>query len=521
MSSTRTYFEPSGAPSSRTGLVGFDGDTARSGRAPGGLCPTVASAATRAAEGLRPAPRQVGGYVIRELIGRGGMGEVYRGEQVALDRSVAIKLLHPHLCQDPQVLRRFEMEARAASRLNHPNSVAVIDFGTDGGVPYLVMEYLPGRDLTSVVEREGMLPLCRIRRIIDAVLAALSEAHELGIVHRDLKPENVILTAHKDGTEGVKVVDFDLAQIKPARSTRFTAPGFAVGTPEYMSPEQILGNEVDGRADLYSLGVMLFELLTGQRPFRDHSVTRLTTKHLRNAPPDPRVVAPARVSAAMSAAILCALEKDASRRFASARDMAIALERAFAATAPASPVAERHRQGGFAPPTPPRDSAHGPPLLGLRSSASDSRGAELHEPRAALLRLERLGSAKLATGEVEQATDAFRRGLEIARSEAARTGEEESEAALFAFTLLLARALQRGGKLVEAEGALGEAIGRAGPGSLERARLLTALGRVRMARGREREGFACFEEALAMLVERRAPSGERGREVRVVLGDAA
>ena len=210
-----------------------------------------------------------GGYVILELIGVGGMGRVYRGEQQALGRTVAVKVIHSHLLGDESAGARFITEARAASRLNHPNSVGVIDFGkTDQGAPYLVMEFLRGRDLARVLYDEGPLPLRRVIDIVRQVLLALGEAHELGIIHRDLKPENIILEPMRGGGDFVKVVDFGLAKMRAEPTARnVTQPGIVCGTPDYMAPEQGRGDALDPRADLYAVGVILFLLLTNRLPF--------------------------------------------------------------------------------------------------------------------------------------------------------------------------------------------------------------------------------------------------------------
>src|SRR5580704_6309909 len=213
-----------------------------------------------------------GGYRVTHLVGVGGMGRVYCAEQVALGRTVAVKVVHPSLADEELTSARFLNEARAASRLSHPNSVAIFDFGrTDDGRPYIVMEYLRGRDLGRVAADEGPLPLARVVDVLRQTLGALEEAHALGIVHRDLKPDNVVLEPLRSGLDLVKVVDFGLAKILQeapmAGGPALTRPGLVCGTPEYMSPEQGRGDALDGRSDLYSVGVVLFELLTGRVPF--------------------------------------------------------------------------------------------------------------------------------------------------------------------------------------------------------------------------------------------------------------
>jgi len=278
-----------------------------------------------------------GGYRVTNLIGVGGMGRVYGAEQVALGRTVAVKVVHPHLANDEMASARFLNEARAASRLSHPNSVAIFDFGrTADGHSYIVMEYLRGRDLGRVAQEEGPLPLKRIVDVLRQTLAALEEAHALGIVHRDLKPENVVLEPLRSGLDCVKVVDFGLAKLlendAPVSGGRaLTQPGIVCGTPEYMSPEHGRGDPLDGRTDLYAVGVMLFELLAGQVPFSSDSATRTLLMHLTEATPDPRKVAPHRnIPAPFAELTLRALAKSRDERFQDARAFSEALEQALA-----------------------------------------------------------------------------------------------------------------------------------------------------------------------------------------------
>jgi serine/threonine protein kinase len=271
-----------------------------------------------------------GGYQIQELIGVGGMGRVYKGVQSMLGRTVALKVIHPHLLGDEQTVARFYNEARAASRLNHPDSVGIIDFGrTDDGILYLVMEHLGGKDLATVIAEEGPLPFKRICRILRHVLAALGEAHVLNVIHRDLKPENIICQRLRRGDESVKVVDFGLATIVGPGSSSITTPGLVCGTPDYMSPEQARGDELDGRSDLYALGVMLFEMLTDRLPFTDETPTKVVLRHIHDPVPDPRKVAPQRkIPDALAALTMRALSKSAADRFQSADEMDEALKRA-------------------------------------------------------------------------------------------------------------------------------------------------------------------------------------------------
>ncbi len=274
-----------------------------------------------------------GGYVILDLIGIGGMGRVYRAEQTNLARTVAVKIIHPHLVGEENAAARFITEARAASRLNHPNSVGVIDFGkTQDGQLYLVMEYLRGRDLARVAYEEGPLPFRRIVDVTRQVLAALSEAHHLGIIHRALKPENVILEPMRTGGDFVKVVDFGLAKMRAeAAQPSITSPGIVCGTPEYMSPEQGRGDELDARSDLYAVGVILFQLLTGRLPFEAESPTQVVLMHLSTPPPDPRKIAPERqIPDPLVGIVNRSLAKEPEDRFRDADEFAEALVAAFA-----------------------------------------------------------------------------------------------------------------------------------------------------------------------------------------------
>ena len=267
---------------------------------------------------------------MQEVVGVGGMGRVYKAEQSTLGRTVAVKVIHPHLLGDEQTVARFYQEARASSRLNHPNSVSIIDFGrTDDGVLYLAMEFLSGKDLALVMHEEGPLPMERICSILIHTLDALGEAHELGIVHRDLKPENIILRPLRSGEDLVKVVDFGLATIV-GKESAITKPGLVCGTPDYMSPEQGRGDPVDGRGDLYALGVVLFELLVGHLPYIDDTPTRVVLRHLNDPIPDPREEGPNRdIPDSLAEVTIKALAKSADERFQYAREMQKALREAL------------------------------------------------------------------------------------------------------------------------------------------------------------------------------------------------
>jgi serine/threonine protein kinase len=274
-----------------------------------------------------------GGYLILELVGIGGMGRVYRAEQTNLGRTVAVKIIHPHLVGEENAAARFITEARAASRLNHPNSVGIIDFGkSPDGQLYLVMEFLRGRDLARVIYDDGPLAFRRIVDVLRQTLAALAEAHSQSIIHRDLKPENIILEPVRSGGDFVKVVDFGLAKMRVETQQRgITSPGIVCGTPEYMSPEQARGDDLDARSDLYAVGVILYQLLTGRLPFEADSPTQVVLAHLTQPPKDPREVAPDRqIPARLVDVALKALAKDAKDRHQDADEFAAALADALA-----------------------------------------------------------------------------------------------------------------------------------------------------------------------------------------------
>ncbi len=282
-----------------------------------------------------------GGYVLLELVGVGGMGRVYRAEQKALGRTVAVKIIHPHLLGDESASVRFITEARAASRMNHPNSVAVIDFGKNGSQLYIVMEFLRGRDLARIAFEEGPLPFRRVVDILRQVLAGLSEAHHLGIIHRDLKPENIVLEQLRSGGDFVKVVDFGLAKMRAEVAPNVTSPGIVCGTPDYMAPEQGRGDPIDARSDLYACGVIIYQLLTGELPFEGDSPTQVVLMHMSKRPLDPREAAPSRnIPKSLAELTLKALEKDAKDRFQSADELSEALAVALAEAEPRRPSGE-------------------------------------------------------------------------------------------------------------------------------------------------------------------------------------
>ncbi|HEX7998971.1 MAG TPA: protein kinase [Pyrinomonadaceae bacterium] len=228
-------------------------------------------------------------YRIEELINEGGMGAVYRSTHVLMEKTVAIKVLHPALAADDKIVARFSREAKAASRISHPHALNVTDFGeSDNGVVFLVMEYLHGKTLKEVIHEGGPMPLTRVVEIIRQVCGALEAAHGEGVVHRDLKSDNIMLVDVSGGGDWAKVLDFGIAKIteKVGQDPALTAPNLIIGTPQYMSPEQCSqASEIDARSDIYSLGIILFEMLVGHVPFTGESPTAVMMKHLQDAPP--------------------------------------------------------------------------------------------------------------------------------------------------------------------------------------------------------------------------------------------
>ena len=224
-------------------------------------------------------------FTILEKIGQGGWGGVYKAYQHSTRREVALKVLRKDVAQDNQARRRFHREAEAVSKLKHPNTVTVFDFGeTADGLLFIAMEYVEGRSLDAVIREEGPLTPLRTVRIARQVALSLFEAHNKGIVHRDIKPPNVMLTSHGDGTEFVKVLDFGVAKLASVESA-LTSTGSTFGTPEYMSPEQVQSKDVDHRSDLYALGVVMYEMLSGKPPFTGNSAVTVALSHIRKRPP--------------------------------------------------------------------------------------------------------------------------------------------------------------------------------------------------------------------------------------------
>jgi eukaryotic-like serine/threonine-protein kinase len=287
-------------------------------------------------------------YRVESILGEGGMGRVYRARHVRVPREAAIKVLRRALIADAYAVAAFNREARnAASVGDHPHVAAVYDFGeTSDGLVFLAMEFIEGETLTRCLEREPVLPPSRAVEIVRQVAAGLSAAHELPepVVHRDLKPDNILLKATRDGSDWVKLVDFGIAKAAKRDTQMLTTPGLVVGTPRYMSPEQLTGAPVDTRSDIYALGIIAYQMLTGRMPFpstsREEEVTiswalqRLTTEPLRLAEIRPEVDWPE----AAEDALARALAKDPAQRPPTAAALAQSLARAFGLSTPSSVV---------------------------------------------------------------------------------------------------------------------------------------------------------------------------------------
>lgn len=290
----------------------------------GALVPTDESAAEDALIG-----QIIGGrYRVTGVLGEGGMGIVYIGEQQmgSTVRKVAIKTLHSHLSKDPSVLARFHRECGTVAQLEHPNTIKFFDFGsTADGTLYIAMEFVKGEPLSDTIEKRGPISPDRVLKIMKQVCGALEEAHDQGIIHRDLKPENVILTERAGEKDFVKVLDFGIAARSESadaqKEQKLTQQGMVLGTPPYMSPEQFTGKALDLRSDIYSLGVMAYEMLTGKLPFEADTPWQWATQHMTAQPLPFEVTAPtSAIPEALRAAILRALAKERESRQDSAKE---------------------------------------------------------------------------------------------------------------------------------------------------------------------------------------------------------
>ena len=267
--------------------------------------------------------RKLGNYDIIRLIGRGGMAGVYEANQPSLNRTVAIKLMAQSISEDPSFVQRFQIEAKTITRLEHAHILPVYDFGQEGDALFIVMRYLDAGTLEDRIKPGGM-DLKEAVDLFSQLASALDYAHSKGVIHRDLKPSNVLV----DRQGSAYLSDFGIAKSLEAGTQNLTGTGGVVGTPTYMSPEQGLGGELDGRSDIYALGVILFEMLTGKVPFTGDNPMQVMLKHINDMPPFPSALNPA-VTPAIESVVMRALAKEKESRFATARDMSSALQDAY------------------------------------------------------------------------------------------------------------------------------------------------------------------------------------------------
>ena len=323
---------------------------------------------TDSAEAALLGRRIAGKFLIESLIGVGAMGAVYKARQVTLDKTIAVKVMHPDRARDAMYAALFQREARAASRLDHPNSVRVVDFGQEpDGLLYIAMEYFAGRDLLRVLSDDWPLPAGRIADILAQALAAIAVAHDMGMVHRDLKPENILVQMGTDdeGTarDVVKVCDFGIAKFtepsdtQSSRGGKRLTEGVVIGTPHYMSPEQGQGEALDPRTDLYSMGIILYQMLTARVPFEGKTLVEVVVKHVRDEPVPPSKTAPW-VDRRLEAICLKALKKKRTERYQTAREMRAEL-RAVLADMPSSPQLPGPVSKSAATLPPPKERASG------------------------------------------------------------------------------------------------------------------------------------------------------------------
>jgi serine/threonine protein kinase len=272
-----------------------------------------------------------GRYRLDSKLGSGGMGAVYRATRLSIGDAAAVKVLHQGRVADPQAAERFRREAQTAARLKHPNAVGVYDFGVSpDGLMYLVMELVEGESLREAIERHGALPLAVVGEVAAQVCSALDEAHRLGIIHRDIKPDNIVLQESRAGLR-VKVLDFGIAKLHDAAQSKLTQTGGVIGTPHYMSPEQCMGEELDQRSDVYSLGVVLYEMLRGTVPFDSPTTSAVIVQQVTQAPP-PLFRAAAGVTPAVEGVVMRALEKRREARQQTAAELARELSDAVRGT---------------------------------------------------------------------------------------------------------------------------------------------------------------------------------------------
>ncbi len=319
-------------------------------------------------------PKKLGKYRLAKVLAKGGMGVVYKAYDPAIGRPVAIKTIHEKLVSGSRgrhMLARFKREAQAAGQLSHPNVVTIFEYGVDGDTAFIAMEYVKGVDIATYLNSGTVIDLSGVMRIMKQVLSALDYCHRMGVIHRDLKPSNIILLA--DGT--VKIVDFGIARVA---ASELTATGTVLGTPNYMAPEQLQGKPVDLRADIFSTGAILYELLTGRKPFQGRDFVSIMQKVLGDEVEKPSSLKP-RYGTGFDLLIHKALAKDREQRFQSAREFMDALHAAFTIYRAARP--------------------------GDRQAQDDSQERETEPPPPPALAAKQPASSETLTGENHTSTD--------------------------------------------------------------------------------------------------------------------
>ena len=334
-----------------------------------------------------------GRYLVKDLLGKGGMGRVYRAEHTGIGRTVAIKVLHPDLGKSKEASQRFQREALASGRLDHPNIVGVSDSGVlEDGCPYLVMEVLEGEELGKRLARDKRIPWPEAIEILRGVLAGLRHAHEKSVVHRDIKPDNIFL-ARKDGEVVVKILDFGIAKLVAGGDgddPATTRAGLTVGTPAYLSPEQAVGGEIKPATDLYSTSVVFYEMLAGRPPFEDTDPLAIMTAHVSREPPTfAEVVPDLQLPHGLERVVRDGMAKMSAERTQTANDYLAKLDDVLRGAGYAVP-ARGTQSGIISPPTPPPGMLAMPvhagtpglpfPAHAMAPTSAELRAHELHEP---------------------------------------------------------------------------------------------------------------------------------------------
>ncbi len=398
-----------------------------------------------------------GKYRINGVLAEGGMGRIYTGEHCSLDRKVAVKVVLPELSANPDVVSRFRLEAQMCAQLSHPNVVSLLDFGQrapeEGGELYAVMELVEGATLEALMMSGAAMPLKRVAVLVEQLLIALDYAHGYGVVHRDVKPANVVVQKSKSGHDRVKLIDFGIAQAQLNAGAQ--SAGIISGTPEYMAPEQALGETPTGSVDIYSTGIVLFQMLTGCIPFFGTTVSQILGKHLAVDRPDPIKVAPERnIPEAFAQVCMKAMALEPQDRYESASDFAEALvqaRRSLSSSQSAGKAVQRpsktmSRPVGRYSLKPGRDSSE---ILLDTAGAVSSMPPSMREQHdfGSLMKIEAEADALLASGESDKALATLLRGLKAARAAFGGGQKEMGQAALRTFSIKLGKVYAELGQL--------------------------------------------------------------------------